>query len=93
MADHRSSDAHFERYREEYARQLDEKYRNWRKQSSRHGAHAPWRTTAPAGPEHKDSALEGLGRALSAPVFGATDEPAVENQPNREDIPVSGRIA
>lgn len=92
MADLRSSDAHFERYREEYARQLDEKYRAMRTQGARHGAHAPWRNV-PDGTEHKDSALEGLGRALSAPVFGATEEPVVNNQPNREDIPVSGRIA
>lgn len=91
MADLPPSDAHFERYREEYARQLDEKYRSMR-QPARHGAHAPWRE-APAGAEHVDNALEGLGRALSAPVFGATDEPAVDNQPGRADIPVSGRIA
>ena len=92
MADTRSTDAHFERYREEYARQLDEKYRAMRRQGSRHGAHAPWRQ-APDASQHQDSALEGLGRALSAPLFGATDEPAVDNQPQREDIPVSGRIA
>jgi hypothetical protein len=88
MADRRASDAHFERYREEYARQLDEKYRAMR-QPTRHGAHAPWRE-APEGPEHVDSALEGLGRALSAPVFGASDEPAA---PTATEIPVSGRIA
>jgi hypothetical protein len=91
MAEFHTSDAHFERYREEYAKQLDEKYRAMRR-PARHGAHAPWRQ-APDGTEHHDSALEGLGRALSAPVLGATDEPAVDNQPNREDIPVSGRIA
>lgn len=92
MADLRATDAHFERYREEYARKLDEKYRSMRQQGRHHGAHAPWRQ-APDASQHKDSALEGLGRALSAPVFGATDEPAVDNQPAREDIPVSGRIA
>jgi hypothetical protein len=86
MADLRSSDAHFEQYREEYARQLDEKYRAMRS-PTRHGAHAPWRQT-PEGSEHKDSALEGLGRALSAPVLGAADEPATPTE-----VPVSGRIA
>jgi hypothetical protein len=84
--DSHSSDAHFEHYRAQYARQLDEKYRDMR-QRPRHGAHAPWRQ-APDGSQHHDSALEGLGRALSAPVFGASDEP-----PASGEVPVSGRIA
>jgi hypothetical protein len=86
MADFHPSDAHFELYREEYAKQLDEKYRAMRR-PTRHGAHAPWRQP-PDGSEHKDSALEGLGRALSAPVLGAADEPATT-----PETPVSGRIA
>lgn len=87
MSDLPSHDAHFERYRADYARQLDEKYRAWRQQPRR-ADHAPWRQ-APDPAQHQDNALEGLGRALSAPVLGATDQP----HPTTDEVPVSGRIA
>lgn len=85
MDDPRAHDAHFEHYRQDYARQLDERYRSWRQQPRR-ADNVPWRQPD-LGSDHKDSPLEGLGRALSAPIMGAGNEPALGPQP------VAGRIA